>query len=157
AEPETNYIDKLVGDKLRKLRIAPSELCDDTTYLRRVTLDIVGLTPTVDEYNKFLSSTDPAKRSKVVDELLDRKEFSEVWANKWAELLQIRSTIQVSYKSMFLYYNWLVERLSKNMPMDQMVQELLGANGGTFKNPATNFYQTTTETLPLTESVAQVF
>ena len=58
---------------------------------------------------------------------------------------------------MFLYYNWLVERLSKNMPMDQMVQELLGASGGTFKNPATNFYQTTTETLPLTENVAQVF
>jgi hypothetical protein len=104
-----------------------------------------------------MASTDPAKRSKVIDELLERKEFSEIWVNKWAELLQIRSTITVSYKSMFLYYNWLVERLSKNMPMDQMVQELLGANGGTFKNPATNFYQTTTETLPLTESVAQVF
>ena len=43
------------------------------------------------------------------------------------------------------------------MPMDQMVQELLGANGGTFKNPATNFYQITTDTLPLTENVAQVF
>ena len=147
----------LVGDKLRKLRIAPSGVCDDATFLRRATLDIVGLTPTVDEYNRFMTSTDPAKRSKLVDELLERKEFSEIWVNKWAELLQIRSTITVSYKSMFLYYNWLVERLSKNMPMDQMVQELLGASGGTFKNPATNFYQTTTETLPLTESVAQVF
>ncbi len=121
------------------------------------TLDIVGLTPTVEEYNRFMASTDPAKRAKLIDELLERKEFSEIWVNKWAELLQIRSTITVSYKSMFLYYNWLVERLSKNMPMDQMVQELLGASGGTFKNPATNFYQTTTETLPLTENVAQVF
>jgi hypothetical protein len=157
SEPETNYVDKLVGGKLRKLRIAPSGICDDATYLRRATLDIVGLTPTVEEYHRFMASTDPAKRSKLIDELLERKEFSEIWVNKWAELLQIRSTIQVSYKSMFLYYNWLVERLSKNMPMDQMVQELLGANGGTFKNPATNFYQTTTETLPLTESVAQVF
>jgi hypothetical protein len=157
SEPESNYIDKLVGNKLRKLRITPSGLCDDATFLRRVTLDIVGLTPTVEEYNRFMSSTDPAKRSKVIDELLERKEFAEIWVNKWAELLQIRSTITVSYKSMFLYYNWLVERLSKNMPMDQMVQELLGSSGGTFKNPATNFYQTTTETLPLTESVAQVF
>ena len=58
---------------------------------------------------------------------------------------------------MFLYYNWLVEKLSKNTPMDEMVQELLGANGGTFKNPATNFYQNTTENLLLTENVAQVF
>jgi hypothetical protein len=156
-EPEANYVDKLVADKLRKLRIAPSGLCDDATFLRRATLDIVGLTPTVEEYNRFMSSTDPAKRAKLVDELLERKEFSEIWVNQWAELLQIRSTITVSYKSMFLYYNWLVERLSKNMPMDQMVQELLGASGGTFKNAATNFYQTTTETLPLTESVAQVF
>jgi hypothetical protein len=156
-EPETTYVDKLVADKLRKLRIAPSGICDDATFLRRATLDIVGVTPTIEEYNRFMTSTDPAKRSKLIDELLERKEFSEIWVNKWAELLQIRSTQTVSYKSMFLYYNWLVERLSKNMPMDQMVQELLGANGGTFKNPATNFYQTTTETLPLTESVAQVF
>ena len=58
---------------------------------------------------------------------------------------------------MFLYYNWLVDKLSKNMPMDEMVQELLGASGGTFKNAATNFYQITNETLPLTENVAQVF
>ena len=50
---------------------------------------------------------------------------------------------------MFLYYNWLVDKLSKNMPMDEMVQELLGASGGTFKNAATNFYQITNETLPL--------
>ncbi|WP_250846633.1 DUF1549 domain-containing protein [Aquisphaera insulae] len=156
-EPEASYIDKLVADKLRKLRIAPSAVCDDPTFLRRVTLDIVGLTPTPDEYNRFLASKDPNKRAKLIDELLERKEFSEIWVNKWAELLQIRSTITVSYKSMFLYYNWLVERVSKNMPMDQMVQELLGASGGTFKNPATNFYQTTLETLPLTESVAQVF
>ncbi|MFO0891220.1 MAG: DUF1549 and DUF1553 domain-containing protein [Isosphaeraceae bacterium] len=157
AEPDANYVDKLVADKLRKLRIAPSAVCDDATFLRRATLDIVGLTPTVDEYSKFMASTDPNKRAKLIDELLERKEFSEIWVNKWAELLQIRSTVTVSYKSMFLYYNWLVERLSKNMPMDQMVQELLGASGGTFKNAATNFYQTTTETLPLTESVAQVF
>ncbi|MGC8642632.1 MAG: DUF1549 domain-containing protein, partial [Isosphaeraceae bacterium] len=156
-EPEANYIDKLVADKLRKLRIAPSGICDDETFVRRVYLDVVGLAPTIDEYNRFMTSRNPAKRAQLIDDLLERKEFSEIWVSKWAELLQIRSTITVSYKSMFLYYNWLVERLSKNMPMDEMVQELLGANGGTFKNPATNFYQMTTETLPLTENVAQVF
>ena len=106
-----------------------------------------------------MASTDPKKRSKWIDELLERKEFSEIWVSKWAELLQIRTdpTKNVSQKAMFLYYNWLVDKLSKNMPMDEMVQELLGASGGTFKNAATNFYQLTTETLPLTENVAQVF
>ncbi len=159
GEPETNYIDKLVNEKLKKLRIAPSGQCDDETFLRRVSIDIVGLPPTPEEFDRFMKSTDPAKRSKWIDELLERKEFSEIWVSKWAELLQVRTdyTRNVSPKGMFLYYNWLVDKLSKNMPMDEMVQELLGASGGTFKNAATNFYQITNETLPLTENVAQVF
>ena len=126
-EPETNYIDKLVNEKLKKLRIAPSGQCDDETFLRRVSLDIVGLPPTSEEFDRFMKSTDPAKRSKWIDELLERKEFSEIWVSKWAELLQVRTdyTRNVSPKGMFLYYNWLVDKLSKNMPMDEMVQELL--------------------------------
>ena len=158
-EPEVNYVDTLVNDKLKKLRIAPSGQCDDETFLRRVTLDIVGTPPTIEEYERFASSKDPSKRAKLIDELLERKEFSEIWVSKWAELLQIRTdpTKNISQKAMFLYYNWLVEKLSKNTPMDEMVQELLGASGGIFKNPAANFYQTTNETLPLTENVAQVF
>ena len=64
-EPEANYIDKLVNDKLKKLRIAPSGQCDDETFLRRAALDIVGLPPTVDEYNRFMSSTDPAEAVEV--------------------------------------------------------------------------------------------
>ena len=73
--------------------------------------------------------------------MLGRKEFAEIWVNKWAEMLQVKSSNKISYKAMFLYYNWLVEKLSKNTPMDEMVRELLGATGGTFKNPPTNFYQ----------------
>lgn len=159
TESEGNYIDALVAAKLKKLRIAPSGVCTDEIFLRRVYLDIVGVPPTVAEYERFMASPAPDKRAKLVDELLGRKEFAEIWVSKWAELLQIRSNIngQVNYKAMFLYYNWLVEKLSKNTPMDEMVQELLGANGGTFKNPPTNFYQNTTDTLALTENVAQVF
>ena len=157
AEPDVNYVDAMVAAKLKKLRIAPSGVCDDQTFLRRVYLDIVGLPPTVEEFNTFMASTAPDKRSKLIDELLERKEFSEIWVNKWAELLQVKSSNEISYKAMFLYYNWLVEKLSKNTPMDQIVQELLGATGGTFKNPATNFYRITNDNLLLTENVAQVF
>jgi len=156
-EPEANYVDGLVAAKLKKLRIAPSGICNDEAFVRRVYLDVVGLPPTVDERARFLASAAPDKRARLVDELLGRKEFAEIWVNKWAELLQVKSSIQISYKAMFLYYNWLVEKLSKDMPMDEMVRELLGASGGTFKNPATNFYQNTTDTLNLTENVAQVF
>jgi Protein of unknown function (DUF1549)/Protein of unknown function (DUF1553) len=157
TEPEVNYVDALVAAKLKKLRISPSEVCTDEVFVRRAYLDVIGLPPTVEEYGRFMTSNAPDKRAKLVDELLERKEFSELWVNKWAEILQVKSSQTVSYKAMFLYYNWLVEKLSKDMPMDQMVQELLGANGGTFKNPSTNFYQSTNVTLEMTENVAQVF
>ncbi len=155
--PPTNYIDELVNAKLNKLRILPSEICSDEVFLRRTTLDISGLTPTAEEYSEFLADADPAKRAKLVDRLLERKEFSEIWAMKWAELLMIRSTNTVSNKSAFLYASWLTDQISNNVPLDKMVRELLGAKGGTFKSPQTNFYQIETDTLKLAENVAQVF
>ncbi len=157
-EPQVNYVDELVAAKLEKLRIVPSGLCDDEAFLRRAYIDVVGLVPTVEEHDRFMAATEPDKRARLIDELLERKEFSEIWVNKWAELLQVRTIPnQVSQKGMFLYYNWLVEKLQNNTPMDQFVQDLLSASGGTFSSPATNFYQTTTDRLLLSENVAQVF
>jgi hypothetical protein len=153
----SNYIDELVNDKLRKLRIAPSGVCSDEIFVRRVYLDLVGLVPTIEEYQQFMSSTDPDKRAKLVDMLLERKEFTEVWVSKWAEWLMVHSSNQISYKTMYLYYNWLSEQIARNVRLDKMVQDLLGANGGTFKVPQTNFYQVETNTLKTAENVAQVF
>jgi hypothetical protein len=156
--PENNFIDTLVNNKLKKLRILPSELCTDEAFLRRSYIDVIGLLPTREEHDRFMASTDPLKRDKLIDELLGRKEFVELWVMKWAELLQIRSEgDRISYKATLLFYNWLQERIAAAVPMDKIVQELLGANGGTFKNPATNYYQITTEDLKLAENTAQVF
>ena len=155
--PENNYIDGHMHNKFKNLRIIPSELCTDEEFIRRVTLDVTGRLPTVEEYNAFLANVDPKKREKLVDELLTRKEFVEIWVMKWAELLTIRTTNQISYKSMLLYYTWLQERVANNVPMNVMVQELLGSNGGTFANAATNYYQNETNTLKVAENVAQVF
>jgi hypothetical protein len=157
ATVETNYIDTLVNNKLKKLRIEPSGVCDDATFVRRVYLDIVGGLPTPEEYARFMVSTLADKREHLVDELLGRKEFAELWVLKWAELLQIRSSNDVSYKAMLLYYGWLQEKIARNVPTDEWVRELLGANGGTFKNPPTNYYQLERDVLKVTENVAQVF
>ena len=155
--PENNYIDKLINAKLQKLRITPSELCSDEAFLRRVYVDIIGVLPTPEEYTRYMSSGAPNKRDLLVDELLGRKEFAELWVMKWAELLQIRSSNQVSYKATLLYYNWLQDKVARNVPVNEWVQELLGATGGTFKSPATNYYQNETDILKISENVAQVF
>ncbi|MFO0807061.1 MAG: DUF1549 and DUF1553 domain-containing protein [Gemmataceae bacterium] len=155
--PEFNYIDTFVHAKLKKMRIEPSGLCTDEEFLRRAFIDIVGSLPTVEDHRKFMSNTATNKREQLVDELLTRKEFAELWVLKWAELLQVRSSNQVSYKAMLLYFTWLQERIANNVPVSEWVKELLAASGGTFKSPATNFYQGETDILKVTENVAQVF
>ena len=156
--PPQNYIDTLVHDKLRKLRIIPSDVCTDEEFMRRVFIDITGTLPTVDEHQFFVTDTDPLKREKLVDDLLQRKEFVDIWVMKWAEILQVRTVAnRVEKKPMLAYFNWLREKIASNTPTDQMVREILGASGGSFANPATNYYQTETETLKVAENVAQVF
>ena len=155
--PEDHFVDQLVNAKLRKLRIQPSELCTDAEFMRRAALDICGLVPTVKELKAFVADSDPAKREKYVDQLLERDEFVEMWVMKWSELLQVRSTKQVSYKATLLYYNWLKEQISNNVPIDEMVTKLLTSKGGTFTNAATNYYQNEQDTLKVSENVAQVF
>jgi hypothetical protein len=109
----------------------------------------------------FVADADPKKREKLVDQLLGRKEFVELWVMKFAELLRIRSDPNqnegISYKAALLYFNWLQDQIGNNVPMDQVVQKLLSADGGTFDNPATNFYQVERDTLKVAEDTAQVF
>ena len=155
---ENNYIDQLVHNKLRKVRLVPSGVCDDSTFLRRLSLDIVGKLPTSEEVTQFVADTDPKKREKQIDQLLTRREFGQMWVMKFAELLQVRTeNNQFQYKSALAYYEWLADQFSKNRPMNELVQDLLTARGGTFANPAGNFFKVETDTLKLTENVAQVF
>ncbi|MFO0828332.1 MAG: DUF1549 and DUF1553 domain-containing protein [Phycisphaerales bacterium] len=152
-----NYVDECVSAKLKRMRVAPSELCSDEEFLRRATLDLNGTLPTVDEYARFMADASPEKRARLVDELTGRKEFSAIWVMKWAERLAIRSNNEVSAKSALLYYTWLQSRLGAGAPIDQVVREIIACEGGTFDTPATNFYQLERDTLKLSENVAQAF
>jgi hypothetical protein len=159
--PEFNYIDKHVHEKLHKLRIVPSEICSDEVFIRRVYLDIVGLLPTEEELNSFITDSNPKKREALVDQLLERKDFTELWVMKWAELLQIRTTgnngNDVTYKSALLWYEWLRGQIANNRPFNEIVRDLLSATGGSYESPATNFFKSEQDIKKLTENVAQVF
>jgi hypothetical protein len=152
-----NYIDELIGAKLNKIRVLPSELCSDEEFLRRATIDIIGRLPTEEEFHAFLAEESEGKRAELIDQLLARKEFAEIWAMKWAELLMIKSTNIISNKTAFLYYTWLTDRIANNTPLDQLVVELLSATGGTLKNPPAAYFHIERDTLKTSENVAQVF
>ncbi|CAN5404557.1 DUF1549 domain-containing protein [soil metagenome] len=157
ATAEKNYIDTLVNAKLKTLRIEPSAVCDDITFVRRVYIDVVGKLPTTDETARFLASGLPNKRELLVDELLDRKEFSELWVLKWADLLQLRSSNDVPKKAILQYHTWLQDKIARNVPTNEWVKELLAANGSTFKVPAANYFQLERDILKVSENAAQVF
>jgi len=157
-ELEANYIDKLVHNKLKKIRITPSGICDDNTFIRRAYLDVIGGLPTAEAVAIFVADKSPAKREKLIDELIARPEFVRIWVMKWAELLQIRTqNNRFYYKNAVLYFEWLRDQFEQNQPMDKIVRELLGARGGTFSNPPGNFYQVERDTQKLTENAAQIF
>lgn len=155
-EAPANYIDELVTKKLNTVRITPAPRCTDEAFLRRVTIDIAGQLPTVAERDAFLADTSPDKRGRKIDELLERPEFAAIWANKWADLLLVRTEInRVDYKPMFLYSQWLRDEVAAGTPLDEMIHHLVSATGSTFETPATNFYQIEPDSKKIAENVAQ--
>ncbi len=155
--PENNYIDRLVYDRLKDLNILPSQLTSDEQFIRRVTLDLVGRLPTPAAVDSFVGDHDANKRERLIDELITDADFKKIWIMHWADLLQIRTNNGMSPKALELYDDWLRERVMNGETIDQIVRELLPASGGTFSNPAANYYQTETSPQLVAESVAQVF
>jgi len=154
--PENNFVDHDMFEKQRQLQILPSELCTDEEFLRRVYLDTIGILPTVAEAQAFLTDQAPDKRSKLINALLERPEYAEFWAMKWADLLRLRNN-KVTPAGVYKFHHWLVSALRDNMPADRFARNLLTADGSTFENPAANFYRTAADANDCTETTSQLF
>jgi hypothetical protein len=135
-----NYIDEFVFAKLKRLNIRPSADSSDSEFLRRVYIDTIGLLPSETEARAFFDSHDPAKRAKVIDQLLERPEFAELWALKFSELFRA-GTYESGPKGARIVYEWLRRSLLENKPWDRIAAELLLSQGAHFfgKQPS-SFY-----------------
>jgi len=163
---ERNLVDRHVLAKLRTVRIQPSALCDDSTFLRRVYLDGLGFPPTPEEAREFLAECaaehaapgPPAlkARERLVDRLLRRPEFGDFWVVKWADLLRAEER-SLDPEGMQAFYGWLRESFRQNKPLDQFVRELLTSTGSTYDSPAASFYRRTRSPDLLAETTAQLF
>src|SRR5262249_30276056 len=91
AQPQQSYIDRLVDKKLQAGKVLPSGLCSDEEFVRRVYLDLTGVTPTAVQVREFLADKreSQAKREALIDSLIGGREYVEHWTNKWADLLQV--------------------------------------------------------------------
>jgi hypothetical protein len=149
-------IDRSVLQHWQELRLQPAQLSTDAQFLRRVYLDTCGLIPTADEAKAFLTSTDPSKRSKLIDELLDRDEFASFWAQKWSDLLRNEER-SLDRKGVQVFFHWIKGWLSEDKPLNEFAREILAARGSTYANPAANFYRSIRDPYLRAESAAQVF
>ncbi len=142
--PAVNFIDELVFDRLQKLRIAPSELCDDETFLRRVTLDLAARPPTVDEYAAFMADAGPDKRATKIDQLLADDAFADYWAALWAEQLRIiggnYAPVATHVKAADAYYQWIRRQMRTSRPLNEFVAEMVDASGSNLTNGPVNLY-----------------
>ncbi len=154
--PEFNFIDGLVGKKLAKLNVAPSGLCDDAEFLRRVTIDLAGSLPAPEEVRAFLTDKSSDKRTKRVEELLKRPEFADLMAQRWADILRVDRQA-LGHERAHAYYRWIRDAFAENKPFDAFAHELLTAEGPLKEVPAANFFKVVTKPGEAASTLSQVF
>ncbi len=154
--PAVNFIDEQIYQKLRLLRMNPSDRCDDSTFLRRAYLDLLGVVPTGETARTFTADPAPDKRARLVETLLGRGEFADFWALKWADLLKIEER-QLDANGMRVFHGWIRDSIATNKPLDVFASELIAARGSTYKEPAANWWRANRDPVTRAESTARVF
>jgi hypothetical protein len=141
---ENNFIDTLVFERLKKLRIVPTEICDDETFLRRVTLDLAARPPTVDEYKSFKEDMSAGKRAEKIDALLNSEDFNDYQTALWGELLRVNSHDYTgradSHKPANAFLGWIRDQVAADRPFDEVVADMATAVGSTNIDGQTGLY-----------------
>lgn len=157
ANPKpNNFIDQRIFAKLQRLRMNPSGVCSDEVFVRRAFLDLLGMAPSASEARQFVFDGSPHKRARLVDELLERPEFADFWALKWADLLRAEERI-MDRKGIEGLNRWIRQSILEHKPLDRFAREIVAARGSTYKNPPSNFYRATRTPVERAEAAAQIF
>ena len=155
--PAKNFIDDLVFKKLQELGLPPSAVCDDATFLRRVSIDIAGRTPTAEEAEAFLKDTDPAKRDKRIEALLASGDYADHFATKWNAVLRNKRRTEAHARGTYLFHDWIRDNLYANTPYDELVRQMLTASGELGQNPPVTWYREVKDIHEQVQDTAQLF
>ena len=152
-----NFIDELVFANLKQIGVPPSPVCDDSSFLRRVSLDIAGRLPTAEETKAFLAAKAPDKRDRAIEALLDSPDYADYFANKWTSLLKNKRDENADITANFAFHAWMRDSLLANTRYDQIVRQILAATGTIVSNPPVAWYKRVKEANVQVEDVAQLF
>jgi len=137
-------LDLLIETQLTEKQVAPNPPIDDSTFLRRIHLDLVGRIPTLEEADAFLADSSPDRRGRLIDGLLASEGYVSHFYHFWADILRISARLGINETPPpveHAYRLWLKQALRENKPYDVFVRELLTAQGHFWENGAVGYYQ----------------
>lgn len=130
--PSANFIDDEIDGQLARLELQTSGPATDSEFLRRASIDVLGIVPTPDELKAFLDDPDPEKRAKKIDSLLHHPRRAAYWATKLCDMTacnvdHLGSPEELRPKRAKMWHDWFRKRIATNMPYDQIVRGVLCA------------------------------
>jgi len=150
ASMRINPIDKFLAEKMKSLGVKPAPQIDDATFLRRVTLDLAGRNPTVDEARAFFDDRSADKRLKLVDRLLSSPEWADAWVGYWQDLLaENPSILKPTLNNSGPFRRWIHDSFEANKPLDQFASELIMMQGDDDQGGTAGFAQSSGNDLPM--------
>jgi hypothetical protein len=157
-QPESNYIDTLVYDKLKRVKTLPSGLCTDAEFIRRVYLDLTGLPPSSSDVRTFLADSrdTKVKRDELIDRLIGGPAYVEHMTNKWADMLQVNNKY-LGEKGAAALREWIRHAVTTNMPYDQFAWAVLTASGSNIENPPASYFKVLRDPGDVMENTTQLF
>jgi len=145
-----NFIDGYVLARLDREGLKPAPEADRETLIRRLSLDLIGLPPTIEETDAFLNDTSENAYEKVVDRLLNSPHYGERWARKWLDLARYADTNGYEKdrpRSIWPWRDWVINAMNSDMPFDQFTIEQLAGdllpNATQTQRVATGFHRNT--------------
>lgn len=143
-------VDHFILDRLRREGLSPSVIADRYSLIRRLSLDLTGIPPTIQEVDEFVADTDPSSYEKWVDRLMAKKSYGEHWARLWLDLARYADSAGYAddpLRTIWLYRDYVIESINQNKPFDQFTIEQIA--GDLLPNPtddqliATAFHRNT--------------
>jgi hypothetical protein len=152
-----NFIDDCVTKQLRSLGISESPMCDDATFIRRVTLDLTGRIPTLAELGEFHALPSETRRADWVQHLLVSPGYAEYFASKWNTILRNRRSRPEQHFATIAFHDWIRQAIEDNMPYDRFVREIVSASGSVASHPPVTWFQRVPDLNQRVEDAAQLF
>ncbi|MCA9058910.1 MAG: DUF1549 domain-containing protein, partial [Planctomycetaceae bacterium] len=154
VNPAKQTIDTLVDQRLHLLGLSAQPSISDEAFLRRVMLDLAGRLPTPGEQQRFADSVSPDHRTQLIDELLANPAFSTVWGNHLSDLFRVDTIRQQAAQQAM--QSWLRKCVLNRVGFDEMVRQMLTAEGPVATSGPTGFYLAATNAGTQAEYVSEV-